>query len=277
MIDGIPVNTELLDNLDDWDMDERSVAIHDVVYVSKSGKVAQAIADNTEASQCVGVVKSILTPTKCRILTQGKIENFGVKLSPGECYYLSDKTPGRITLESPDQQIPVGVAVSPSTFYFNPRLTPPKPPCYSEHTVFQQSLDPPVRRTNTEESPEITSVFPIDCDALTALYPEGWKIYWIGTASSNDPRLDLHLRLRNNNGVPVGSGTIIGECATDSDNPLQHGNSNTLWGLRLGPFDSGEMPTEEIVACSVAFWVEKAKGRWKQYHLGGWKLIAVPN
>ena len=70
-------------------------AVADAVYVSASGQVRQARADDVAKSRVTGFIASKPTATTCTVASDGKLGGFS-NLTPGDTYYLSD-TPGEVT------------------------------------------------------------------------------------------------------------------------------------------------------------------------------------
>lgn len=84
------------------------LAAGDWVYISASGTVAKADADDTSKLPCIGVIVSKPTSTTCVVQTTGQVTLSG--LTAGSLYYLS-ATAGAITTTAPSANaIPVGVA-----------------------------------------------------------------------------------------------------------------------------------------------------------------------
>jgi hypothetical protein len=101
-----------------------TVSIGDVVYISGSGAVDKAFAaPPTPTPDAIGFVTKKPTATTCRVENNGLSPSIYVGLVPGSTYYLSDVTPGAITLVPPSASgstvQEVGTAASPTQLIFN--------------------------------------------------------------------------------------------------------------------------------------------------------------
>lgn len=132
-----------------------------------------------------------------------------------------------------------------------------------------------VGKTNTAYSanmPDQSVVFPIDFDLLNSTFPAGWEIKARLCCSTNGAvgaEDDLYVKLVDENGVTIGSGTTIGEVSFT----LTNGANTKLYGVKTAAFDNGTIPTSGVHVCGLYFRTDSATG--KAYFLGDWTIYAT--
>ena len=123
VISGVPTLVTTSDNIEDCTNDADAVAVGDAVYLSAAGKVSKA-ANTVTAQECFGLVFEVTDSTNCRVITQGRIIDWGAGLTTGTRYYLHS-TAGALTTTKPTtaavQQV-VGIAFSATDLYVCPLL-----------------------------------------------------------------------------------------------------------------------------------------------------------
>lgn len=77
-----------------------AVSVGDAVFISGSDAVDRADASSNSTSPAFAIVRAKPTATTCLIQSSGEVDAFG-GLTAGATYYLSDSTPGGITLTAP--------------------------------------------------------------------------------------------------------------------------------------------------------------------------------
>ncbi len=100
LIDGVPTRFLLVDNLEWFRCNSRSLKVGDAVYIRPDGKVYKASAMAPD-QMCIGfVIDMDASDTRCTIIVNGLAEGLLQDLTPNTAYYLSLEA-GRVTSAPP--------------------------------------------------------------------------------------------------------------------------------------------------------------------------------
>lgn len=103
---------------------DASISVRDIVFVSGNNTVSLANSAEISTSLAIGFVANKKTSTTCDVLISGELDGFS-GLTPGLEYFLSDVTPGGLSLAAElgfaKTSISVGVARTSTKLIFNMR------------------------------------------------------------------------------------------------------------------------------------------------------------
>jgi len=105
-----------------------SVSVGDFLFINPSNIADRALADSAANSNVLGMCETKVTPTVCNIRVLGVTAPIFASLDPTLEYYLSDVTPGAITITPPTLSghvvLKVGQPFSDTKFFVlkGPRL-----------------------------------------------------------------------------------------------------------------------------------------------------------